>query len=106
VMFGAIIYYMKLFDLLVGWEYQNHRDQWERDGKPDGFFWRGAECIPRSSGLAKKRLDVKWLFKTPDWAVQNTKCRFWLMQRRCIAAAVAVGILSVLAKLLLTRFMS
>jgi hypothetical protein len=39
---ALVLFYMRLFDRLVRWEYQHHREQWERDGKPDGFFWRVA----------------------------------------------------------------
>ena len=102
--FAAVLYYMRLFDSLVRWEYQHHREQWERDGKPDGFFWRAEECVPWSSGIAKKRLDVQWLFKTPTWAAETDQCRLWLLQRRIICAVGVLAVLVVLATLLFTRF--
>jgi hypothetical protein len=97
---AAVLYYMRLFDSLVRWEYHHHHEQWERDGKPDGFFWRGEGCVPWSSGVAKKRLDVSWLFKTPGWAAQVPQCRRWLLQRRIISAAAALVVLILFARLL------
>ena len=97
---AAVLYYMRLFDSLVRWEYEHHREQWERDGKPDGFFGRGERCVPWSSGVAKKRLDVAWLFNTPDWAAQAPQCRRWLLQKRIISAAAALVILILFARLL------
>lgn len=101
---ASALYYMRLFDFLVRWEYRHRREQWERDGKPDGFFWRAEECVPWSSGVAKKRLDVSWLFKTPDWAAENTECRSWLLQRRLLCAVGVLAILALLARLLFARF--
>jgi hypothetical protein len=100
VIAAVVLYYMRLFDCLVRWEYQHHREKWERDGKPDGFFWRGKECVPLSSGIAKKRLDVLWLFKTPDWAAQTPQCRRWLLQKRIISITITFVVLVLLTRLL------
>ena len=37
--FAAVVYGMWVFDRLIRWEYEHHREQWERDGKPVGIFW-------------------------------------------------------------------
>jgi hypothetical protein len=29
-----------VFDLIVWWQYENHHDEWEKDDKPAGFFWK------------------------------------------------------------------
>jgi hypothetical protein len=98
--FAAVLYAMRLFDHLVQWEYEHAREQWNRDGNPDGFFWRAAECSVLKSDLAKKRLGVLWLFRTPAWAAQSVECRKWLVQHRLISAAVAFAVFVVLSRLL------
>ncbi|HXB02762.1 MAG TPA: hypothetical protein VNV15_08105 [Opitutaceae bacterium] len=80
----GVVYTMWLFDCLVRWEYDNHREQWERDGKPDGFFWRAKECVFWSSDLAKKKLGFWWMVKTPDWISESPKLRRQLFQMRII----------------------
>jgi hypothetical protein len=104
VAMATILYQMSLFDRLIRWEYEHHRDQWERDGKPDGYFWRAGECKFWSSDMAKKRLTGVWLFKTPGWVATSPECRRWLAQTRviCLMSMLAVSVL--LARLLLTHF--
>ena len=72
---SAAAYGSWLFDKLVRWEYENHRSEWERDGKPDGYFWRPAEATRWASDNAKKRLGLAWLFITPQWIETQPKCR-------------------------------
>jgi len=75
---------MWLFDCLVRWEYDHHREQWERDGKPDGFFWRAKECVFWSSDFAKKKLSFWWMFKTPGWISESQRTRRWLFRLRML----------------------
>jgi len=53
---SAIVYQMWLFDCLIRCEYEHHREQWERDGKPSGFFWHPKEREFWSSNSAMHRL--------------------------------------------------
>jgi hypothetical protein len=41
---GILIYAFFNFDRLVKIEYQRHNEDWIKDGKPIGFFWRAPEC--------------------------------------------------------------
>jgi hypothetical protein len=90
---STVIYGMLLFDRLVRWQYRNHRQQWISDGKPDGFFWRAKECESWSSDLAKKKLQISWMFVTPNWALAAPECRRWLTQSRFIFVIVLVALL-------------
>jgi len=89
----AIVYQMWLFDCLVRWEYEHHREQWERDGKPSGFHWRPKECVFWLSNSAMHRLAGVFIFKTPDWAA-GLECRRWL---RLMRAAFLAGVVCIIA---------
>jgi ABC-type anion transport system duplicated permease subunit len=78
----AIVYHMWLFDCLVRWEYEHHREQWERDGKPRGFYWRPKECVFWLSHSAMQRLAGIVVFRTPSWAVERPECRRWILGMR------------------------
>jgi hypothetical protein len=94
---------MWLFDCLVRWEYEHHREEWERDGKPDGFFWRTEGRTFWKSDMAKKRLSVAWLFVTPSWAATAPECRRWLQHLRVATLIWNAAILAILIRLLFFR---
>jgi hypothetical protein len=77
---------MWLFDSLVRWEHAHHREQWIRDGKPSGYFWKSAECVFWTSHNAMHTLQLSLLFKTPGWAAESPLCRAWLFKMRAVAA--------------------
>ncbi len=99
VVIATILYQMSLFDRLIRWEYEHHRDQWERDGKPDGYFWRAGESKFWSSDMAKKRLTGVWLFKTPGWAATSPECRRWLAQTRVVSFVAALAVATTLLRI-------
>jgi hypothetical protein len=84
----TIVYQMWLFSCFRRWEYENHREQWERDIKPTGLH-----LLPKSwmRGAMEKHLYGIWLFKTPDWAATSPKCCRWLMQMRVAALIGYLG---------------
>lgn len=64
-----------LFDLLARHLYQNNRAGWQQAGCPSGFFWRppaGADASDRTSSAL---LSLRWLFKAPDFVVEDPKSR-------------------------------
>jgi hypothetical protein len=91
---------MWLFDCLVKWEYEHHRDQWERDGKPVGFLrWHPKEDRIGSGSGTAQQLNILWLFKTPSWALGSPQCRRWLIYKRVTTLAATLAILVLLLKL-------
>jgi hypothetical protein len=98
IIVGAMVFYnLWLFDRLARWEYEHHREQWERDGKPSGFlFWRPKESDGWSSGRIEQSLNLRWTFKMPDWAAKHSECRWWIIQKRISSLAVVLIILTVL----------
>lgn len=96
VMALAALCNMWLFDCLVKWEYEHHREQWERDGRPTGFLrWHPKEGRFWSGSGAAQQLNFVWLFKTPEWARGNSECRRLLAYKRVttLAALVVLGLL-------------
>jgi hypothetical protein len=86
-------------DSILRWEYDHHRAEWEKDGRPSGFSWR-AEGTSRLSGDgARNRLLFLWMFKTPEWARQTPQCYRWFRQRRILAAAAWIAIIGLVVRL-------
>ena len=80
--FATLGYIFVAFDRLVRWQYEHHRKDWERDGRPDGFAWRANECSMVASDFSKKRLSFVWTFRTPGWATSDTRASSLLWQFR------------------------
>lgn len=89
----GIAYAMWLFDCLVRWEYDHHRDQWEAHGRPRGFYWKPQE---RSSTWAQQWLGLVWTWKAPKWILENPSASRWLLQYRIIGVASQAAILGFL----------
>src|SRR5579859_7821139 len=66
-------YAFVLFDRLLRAEHDSHRAAWEIDGRPTGFFWRPSELawFDVGSRMARMRLTLVWLFRTPPWVTQS-----------------------------------
>jgi|SRR5215207_2051212 len=80
VLFSAFL----TFDQLVRLEYNSYRVQWEKDGKPRGFFWFPREYwrsqnigwfnkwkSQYASNWTMQRNHFTWLFSTPEWMQQD-----------------------------------
>lgn len=72
--FGSYI----LFGMIVRIEHDHHHAEWERDGRPFGFFERPdtGECLlnkPRyiSKGMQSIGLSFLWMLRTPRWAADD-----------------------------------
>ena len=89
----VLLYAFVLFDRLIRAEYEQHRQFWEADGRPAGFFWRAAECSFMTSQFAKTRLTLVWLFRTPAWIAGSPVLRTRLRQHRWAVLVWNVGIL-------------
>jgi hypothetical protein len=88
---------------IVRWEYEHHRDEWQRDGYPAGLFWRAKECTVWSSNVAIWRLLFVWVFKTPEWASGSPECLRWFHRLRLAALVWILGLGCVMTPLLLFR---
>jgi hypothetical protein len=89
----VLLYGLLLFDRLIRAEYEQHRQIWEADGRPAGFFWRAAECSFMASHFAKTRLTLVWLFRTPAWIADSPVLRARLRRHRWSVLIWNVGML-------------
>ena len=94
---AALMYAFVLFDRLVRAHYENHRDDWEKTGRPAGFFWRAVECHSYRSHLARARLSLVWLLRTPAWIAHSPALAVTLRRLRLAVVTWNVGILTWLA---------
>jgi len=83
------------FDRLLKTEYEKHKEQWIKDGKPRGYFWWPYESPLFTGYIAQLRLTIHWLFKTPQWIKHDVKARKTLQINRICTLIVYVGILVV-----------
>jgi hypothetical protein len=79
-----------LFDGLIEFEYDWHRDAWEADGRPCGYmFFRPPKAAWWS--MNTHVLFFTWMFSTPAWARTNRSCVRSLQWMRVLAALWLVG---------------
>jgi len=90
---AVLLYAFALFDRLVRAEYEQHRPAWETDGRPAGFFWRAQECDFLFSKLAKMRLTLVWLFRTPAWITGSPALAAMLRRHRFAVLVWNIGVL-------------
>ena len=89
VLFGAFYF----LDRLIRYEYQFHREAWERDGRPVGFFFRPPETSWLYSSFAFQRCAFAWLFRTPQWTREDSAARTLLSRLRWCVLVWNIGII-------------
>jgi hypothetical protein len=89
VLFGAFYF----LDRLIRYEYQFHREAWERDGRPVGFFFRPPETSWLHSSFAFQRCEFAWLFRTPQWTRADSAARTLLSRLRWCVLVWNIGII-------------
>ena len=80
-------------DRLIRYEYQFHREAWERDGRPVGYLFRPLEASWFRSGLAFHRCAFGWLFYTPQWVRDDSAARALLSRLRWCVLVWNIGII-------------
>jgi hypothetical protein len=102
---ASIVWAMFEFDRLLRWEIEHYPQCWDEDGRPRGYlckppgayvgpWWRPLEAKNRQIALARR-----WLFKTPNWALNHANCQSWLRRYRL---ASALGFFSIVFGAVLT----
>lgn len=79
-----------LIDRLVRLEYDAHREEWEKDGRPIGTFFTPPEAKMLTSRFAFYFCKIGWMLSTPEWIREDpTAIRLLRRFRLSIVAAEA-----------------
>jgi|SRR5712692_7685773 len=92
-LFTVLISAFYFLDRLIRHEYQFHRDAWERDGRPVGYFFRPLEARWFRSGFAFQGCAFGWLFYTPQWTRDDSAARTVLSRWRWCVLVWNIGII-------------
>lgn len=98
----VLIYTFVLYDRLVRTEYEHHRKAWLDDGEPAGMLWSPSDWQHSCSWIARSRVMILWLFKTPPWVAESDS-RALLSRYRIFYGVAFVMILLFIAGLNLSR---
>ena len=79
---------------LIRYEYAAHRDAWEHDGRPNGFFFRPPDTTWLRSGMAFQRCALGWPFYTPSWVRGDPAARTLHRRMRWCLLIWNVGIIT------------
>jgi hypothetical protein len=79
----AIVLFV-LFDVLLYLEHEYHIEEWKKDGRPGGFFWRPEGTSVWAGSFARSSLASAWLFSTPAWVSSDQRARRLLVWYRAV----------------------
>jgi hypothetical protein len=82
------------FDRLVQIEYHRYRQQWLEDGAPRGIFWEPPDVSGPGSTLARNRLSLTWVVKSPLWLKNDFEAWYNLKRLRFYCIAWNLGIIA------------
>jgi len=91
---AVLIYGHYLFCKFIEIQYESHRDAWIADGKPNGLFWSAPEDYSLSGNLSGQILQMKIVFKTPEWVSNSNAAQRNLKRQRIIAMIWYLSVLS------------
>jgi hypothetical protein len=82
VFFSAILICLFYYDRILKTEYSKYHDQWLADGSPLGMFWvpKGSKLF--SGSFSRGPLMFQWLFKNPQWAINDKTVLQYLRKLR------------------------
>jgi hypothetical protein len=63
----ALNFSITAFRRLVDYQYQNHKDKWEADGRPRGGKITHKELSFFGSDFASSLCSISWAVRRPDW---------------------------------------
>lgn len=91
----AALIAFRYFDVAIKSMHDDHRDEWEKTGRPSGFFWAAPgnfDIMARmASNKARGAFIRRWLFSTPKWFAPGSAGRTSLMIFRLLTAFVLVA---------------
>lgn len=80
-----------IFDVMLYLEHEGHIDEWIKDGRPGGFFWRPEGSFFWSGSFSRTRLASAWLFSTPTWMAADPRAKRLLFWYRTVWWILIIG---------------
>jgi hypothetical protein len=84
-----------IYDIIIRREYREHRAEWEKDGKPIGFFWSPEEGSFFTGSFARNRTAFWWMILPPAWAKSDRGVRRLFIGLRIATVASLLLILHI-----------
>jgi hypothetical protein len=96
---AGIVYSMRLFDMLLRYQYTEWRDKWEADGQPSGFFWTPVVANSWKSRSRTQSQSIRWFYVTPSWIRPGSPEAKLLLRYRVVGGLIYLGFLSAFLRL-------
>jgi hypothetical protein len=80
-----------LFDVILYLEHEYHTEDWQKDGRPGGFFWTPEGVSRRAGSFSRSRLASAWLSSTPSWMAADQKAKRLLFWYRAVWWLSVIG---------------
>jgi hypothetical protein len=103
VSFSLCLYSFLIFDRILKIEHSEFPSDWERDGRPTGFFWKPPDGRFLEGSAARSSLAFEWVFSPPPWSKRDSRTEklfkklrtsvftFWAL---CVGIFVAMFLLA------------
>jgi len=89
-----LIWAFNTFDNLIKLEYGKFHQQWIKDGKPSGLYWRPADYHPSlQGGIATQKSMLILLFRKPGWIASSAQASNLLKKYRILVLTWNISIL-------------
>lgn len=71
-----------IFDRIVKFQFESYQDEWEKSGKPDGFFLSIGDSSFLTSSLSRNVRLLSWTFASDEWMKKEPSIikKVWLMR--------------------------
>ena len=71
--FLSLLFIFKTFDRILRIQYQDYREVWVAEGRPNGFLWSPKEGNIITGSIARSERGVFWSLYCPQWAKSNSE---------------------------------
>ena len=98
---GSAAVSLVLFDSFVRYMYSSRRTEWEKMGRPYGYFWQADESSFFKGCGARDRLCASMMFRLPPWTGEDARARVLALHvRTALIISMAFAVLMCVASLL------
>jgi hypothetical protein len=92
-----------VFDWLLHLEYENHPEDWNKDGQPSGFFWTPDGATFWRGSMSRSSVASSLIFNTPDWVLGDQRAKRLLFCYRLFWWIFMIGWVGTVIEMIVTR---